>query len=318
MPAPDVNRHLLQQPPRGAHVVLEELMAMRFAAGQLELWRRKRALSLLVGPNKSSFRGRGIDFEEVRNYQAGDDIRTIDWRVTARTGTAHTKLFREERERPVMLVVDQRNSLFFGSRNCFKSVLAAHIAALLAWAALGNGDRVGALLFNDIRHREIRPRRSRRTVLAILSELAAFNHALPLAEPASPETFADMLGKLRRVARPGSSVYLVSDFHGADDPMAQKHLFQLAQHVEITGIACRDRLESELPRDGLYAVTDGRERAQLSTADGSLRREFQTQAQARWSGVAESLQRVGIPLLTLSTEQAPFTELQQYYGAKGS
>ncbi len=318
MPAPDVHRHLLQHAPRGAYVALAELMALRFAAGQLELWRRKRALSLLVGPNKSSFRGRGIDFEEVRNYQAGDDIRTIDWRVTARTGTAHTKLFREERERPVLLVIDQRNSLFFGSRNCFKSVLAAHIAALLAWAALANGDRVGALLFNDSRHREIRPRRSRRTVLAILSELADFNHALPLADAAATETFADMLGKLRRVARPGSSVYLISDFQGADDPLAQKHLFQLAQHVEITGIGCRDRLESELPQNGLYAVTNGQERAQLSTADPSLQRDFHAQAVARWSGIAESLQRVGIPLLALTTEQAPFAELQQYYGARSA
>src|SRR6056300_461999 len=153
-------------PARGAYATLEDLIALRFPAQQLRLARRKKALSALTGPNKSNFRGRGIDFEEVRSYQPGDDIRTIDWRVTARTGSAHTKLFREERERPVLVVVDQRSSMFFGSSHCFKSVLAAQLASLIAWSALDAGDRVGGLVFNGEEHREIRPRRSRKNVLA--------------------------------------------------------------------------------------------------------------------------------------------------------
>ena len=153
----------------------------------MRLGRRNRALSVLAGPNKSNFRGRGIDFEEVRNYQPGDDIRSIDWRVTARTGTAHTKLFREERERPVLVAVDQRSSMFFGSSHCFKSVLAAQLASLLAWSALDAGDRVGGLVFNDASHREIRPRRSRKTVLALLSQISAVqSHAAPGRTRATP------------------------------------------------------------------------------------------------------------------------------------
>ena len=140
MPLADINT-----PARGAYVDVNELIALRFPVRQLKLSRRNRALNALAGPNKSNFRGRGIDFEEVRNYQAGDDIRTIDWRVTARTGAAHTKLFREERERPVLVVVDQRNSMFFGSQFCFKSVLAAQLGALVAWSALSDNDRVGGL-----------------------------------------------------------------------------------------------------------------------------------------------------------------------------
>ncbi len=108
----------------------------------------------------------------MRSYQPGDDIRTIDWRVTARTGSAHTKLFREERERPVLVVVDQRSSMFFGSSHCFKSVLAAQLASLLAWSALHGGDRVGGLVFNEQGHQEVRPRRSRKTVLALLSQIS--------------------------------------------------------------------------------------------------------------------------------------------------
>ena len=116
-------------PARGAHAALEDLIALRFPARQLRLARRNRALSVLAGPNKSNFRGRGIDFEEVRSYQPGDDIRSIDWRVTARTGSAHTKLFREERERAVMLAVDVGAHMQFGTRGTFKNIQAARAAA---------------------------------------------------------------------------------------------------------------------------------------------------------------------------------------------
>ena len=172
-------------PARGAHVELDDLIAMRFPARQLRLARRNRALSALAGPNKSNFRGRGIEFEEVRNYQPGDDIRSIDWRVTARTGSAHTKLFQEERERPVLVAVDQRSNMFFGSSHCFKSVLAAQLAGLLAWSALDAGDRVGGLVFNGATHRELRPRRSRKAVLALRAGIAEYNLALRVR--AAPE-----------------------------------------------------------------------------------------------------------------------------------
>jgi uncharacterized protein (DUF58 family) len=301
-------------PARGAYVELADLIALRFPARQLRITRKSRALSVLAGPNKSNFRARGIDFEEVRSYQPGDDIRTIDWRVTARTGSAHTKLFREERERPVLVVVDQRNSMYFGSSHCFKSVIAAQLAGLLAWSALDNGERVGGLVFNDSQHREIRPRRSRKNVLALLSQLETYNRLLPQAEPPTSHNFADMLANLRRIARPGSSLFLISDFRGADDDHAQEHLYQLAQHTEITALACSDPLEQTLPRAGRYAVTDGIERSELATADRRLRVSYQQHAEQRAQTLGKNLQRLGIPLLHASTEQAPFVLLQTYYG----
>ena len=301
-------------PAQGAYADLNELIALRFPARQLQLGRRNRALSALAGPNKSNFRGRGIDFEEVRNYQPGDDIRTIDWRVTARTGSAHTKLFREERERPVLVVVDQRSNMFFGSSHCFKSVLGAQLASLIAWSALDAGDRVGGLVFNGVEHREIRPRRSRKTVLALLSQVAAYNRDLPLPEPSAEDSFADMLSNLRRIARPGSSLFLVSDFYGSSQEHAREHLFQLAQHTELTAIACSDPLESRLPRAGKYAVTDGTERSELHTADGKLRRAYERRFQQRREVLTQDLLRLGIPMLQASTDRAPFTLLQQFYG----
>lgn len=304
----------IASPARGAYASLEELIALRFPARQLQLARRNRALSALTGPNKSNFRGRGIDFEEVRSYQAGDDIRSIDWRVTARTGDAHTKLFREERERPVLLVIDQRPAMFFGSSHCFKSVLAAHLASLLCWSALDGGDRIGGLVFNGQRHREVRPRRSRRTVLGLLSELCAFNAALPLDTPAPQQSFSEMLANLRRVARPGSSIYLVSDFQGAGDEGSRKHLFQLAQHTQVTAIACSDPLERQLPLGGRYAVTDGQARSELNTGDRRLRREYQQAYRQRREDLQQQLGRLGIPLLQASTTEPPFGLLQTYFG----
>lgn len=308
MPHTDINA-----PARGAYLDLNNLIALRFPARQLKLGFRSRALSALAGPNKSNFRGRGIDFEEVRNYQHGDDIRTIDWRVTARTGDAHTKLFREERERPVLVVVDQRSSMFFGSQHCFKSVLAGHLASLIAWSALNRGDRVGGLVFDDTGHQEIRPRRSRKTVLTLLSQIAQFNEALPGVEGAS-DNFATMLANLRRIARPGSSLFLVSDFRGANDPGAREHLFQLAKHTELTALACADPLESSLPKAGTYAVTNGQERSELYTADRQLRHRYLQDIQTQRAQFSTHLRSLGVPLLEASTDQAPFSLLQTYYG----
>lgn len=303
-------------PARGAFTDLRTLIGLRFAARQLTLGRRKRALSLLAGPNKTNFRGRGIDFEEVRGYQAGDDIRTIDWRVTARTGSAHTKLFREERERPVLVVVDQRSCMFFGSRHCFKSVLAAELASYLAWSALDGGDRVGGVVFNEQEHREIRPRRSRRTVLALLSEIEAYNLRLPGDTADAAESFTDMLAKLRRIARPGTSLYLVSDFRGAATGRASEHLFELAKHTEMTAIHCSDPLEGDLPRAGNYVVTDGTERSELQTGDRGARRRYREDFEQRAHTLKQDFLRLGIPLLPASTDQSPFGLLQTYYGGR--
>jgi len=301
-------------PARGAYVELNELIALRFPARQLQLRRRKRALNVLAGPNKSNFRGRGIDFEEVRSYQPGDDIRGIDWRVTARTGSPHTKLFREERERPLLVAVDQRSGMFFGSSHCFKSVLAAQLASLIAWSGLDGGERVGGLVFNGTEHREIRPRRSRKTVLALLSHMADYNRDLPLDTASPSGSFAAMLTNLRRIVRPGSSLFIVSDFRGAADEHAREHLFQLAQHSEITAIACNDPLEAELPRAGRYAVTDGSQRSELNTADKSLRDTYQQHALEQRELLSTDLRRLGIPLLQATTDGAPFSLLQQFYG----
>ena len=168
---PDIGRY------RGVYVSMDELVALQAADLSLDLRGRRKALTAVAGQHRSSFRGRGIDFDEVRIYQPGDDVRNIDWRVTARTGRVHTKLFREERERPVYLVVDQRESMFFGTQKAFKSVVAARIAALLAWASRDHGDRIGGFLFNDRDVQELRPKEGKKGIQTFFRLL--INHAPP-------------------------------------------------------------------------------------------------------------------------------------------
>lgn len=300
-------------PAIGVEPSLDRLLALRFPARQLDIRRRRRALTQLAGGQRSNFRGRGLEFEEVRGYQPGDDIRAIDWRVTARTGEAHTKLFHEERERPVLLLIDQRSAMRFGSRHCFKNVLAAELGALLAWSALDSNERVGALIIRDDGHRELRPRNSRRAVLGLLSALCE----TPTTSVAEGMAFEDALRTARRIARTGSSVFLLSDFHDATPAPAREQLFQLARHTEITALQCSDPLEATLPPPGIYAVTDGHERCELDTGRAALQEAHRRAVTEKHDALQSMFQQLAIPCIAASTDDAPLELLNRYFGASG-
>lgn len=308
------------EPLRGAYCGLDELTAARFAARHIKWQELRRALARQSGTSRAMIRGRGLDFEEVRGYQAGDDIRTIDWRVTARAGAPFTKVFREERERPLLLAVDQRQPMFFGSRYCFKSALAAWLGAALAWAALARGDRVGGLVFGNTDRHDIRPRRSRRTVMAWLQTLHSYNHRLrgdgELTDPAS--SFQAVLSELERIARPGTSLIIVSDFAGAptSGPLLQR-LHRLARHGELTAIHVSDPLEYELPPPHTYTFSDGRRRLQIDTGNVGLRQRYRQHGQARRDALREALAQAGVPLLEAETAVPPLRTLGQPRGNTG-
>lgn len=302
----------LLNPLHGAYCELAELTGAHFAARDLQLRQLRRALSQLAGASRSPLRGRGLEFEEVRAYQAGDDIRAIDWRVTARSGRPYTKLFREERERPLLLMVDQRQPMFFGSHTCFKAKLAAYLGALLAWSGLLGGDRVGGLVLGNAGHHEIRPRRTRKTVMAWLSALHDYNHRLQrdsALQRGTGESLVEALADLRRSVRPGSAVYLISDFSGADHPLAREQLTRLARHCELTALFTYDPLERELPPPGLYTVTDGSARRQLDCGDKTLRARHRDHFEARRSALRQQLTALAVPVLEISTEQPPLAAL---------
>src|ERR1700727_46160 len=156
----------------GAYAELDSLIALQFKARDFTLMHSQPVHSLLFGRRVSHVRGRGLDVEELLNYVPGDDVRSIDWRVTARMQKPFIRVYSEERDRPTMLIVDQRINMFFGSRVSMKSVVAAEIAALSAWRVFHQGDRVGAFVFNDDSVEKIPMRRSRSTVLRILDRIS--------------------------------------------------------------------------------------------------------------------------------------------------
>ncbi len=255
-------------PVSGVSVNLDELVALRQMARQLDITPRGKVLATRSGGHLSRFRGRGMEFDESRVYQPGDDVRNMDWRVTARAGVAHIKQYREERERPVWLAVDLGPSMRFGTRVAFKSVQAARAAALLAWSAADRGDRVGGLVFDESRHFERRPVARTRGLLPMLKALS--EAPLP-GEEGGFKNFHAAAGQLTQLVRPGSLVFMISDFSGLGE-RAASWLGQLSAGSELVLVHVYDPLEASAPPPGLYPVTDGSRRALLDTV-GSVKRE---------------------------------------------
>ena len=277
-----------------------------------------RVRSLQTGAYVSHFRGRGMEFDESRPYQPGDDPRSIDWRVTARSTTAYTKLFREERERPVLVVVDLRSNMHFATRGCFKSVNASRAAALLSWAAHHRGDRLGGLIFGDTVHRELKPRLGRQAALRFLHELAehpdwGHQEHHDATDREAPFTLA--MASLRRVARPGSLVVILSDFLGISRA-AQSYLSSVARHNEVLAVVLSDPLERDLPPPGRYRLVRDDEELAIDTHSQSARRDYHDAFETRAHDLDKFCQRYGIHLMPLSTDDDPVSALQTALGRR--
>ena len=243
---------------------------------------------------------RGVDFAEVRLYEPGDDVRTIDWRVTARKQKVHTKVFREERERPVLFFVDQSQSLFFGSRQRLKSVAVAEAAALLAWQTLEDHDRVGGLVLGNDRYTVHRPFRNLRPVARFLFDIAQFNQALVRVGTADRSVRTEALFAFRRLVRTGYRVVLISDF-ATDIDLWRDVANALSRHNRVTLVQVIDPLEASLPPDDLYAVTDGHTRLQFDSAEPALRRQYQARFETRIADIEQLGRRGEIAYRRVST-----------------
>ncbi|HEY5674757.1 MAG TPA: DUF58 domain-containing protein [Malonomonas sp.] len=254
-----------------------------------------------AGNYLSGFKGRGMEFAEVRPYFPGDDLRSIDWRVTARTGRTHTKLFREERERPVLLWVDYRAPMFFATRGAFKAVVAARAAALLAWSAIAQGDRLGGLIFSDQQHLELRPLQGKSAALHFIRNLV--EHPAWKRNTATQQTSPPLLwdfAKLRHATRPGSSVFLISDFRHLA-PQAEKNIGQLARHNDLALLCIHDPLEEQLPPAGHYKIAQGNKELLLDTGDHRVRQQYQDNFQRRRDNLAKLCRQHRMTLLHCST-----------------
>ncbi|WP_296268689.1 DUF58 domain-containing protein [Pseudomonas sp. UBA6562] len=298
----------------GIRIGLSELIDMRHRVREIQLFSRPGQRSPLVGLHHSKLRGRGVDFDQVRVYQAGDDVRNIDWRVTARTQEPHTKLFHEERERPIFILIEQSQRLFFGTGLMFKSVLAAQAAALFGWAALDHNDRIGGLVFGASEPHEIKPRRSKQSLLQLLNRLARVNQALH-TDTAPSDSLGLALRRAREVLRPGSLAIVVCDERALSE-QAEQHLAMLSRHCDLLLLPVSDPLDHALPAAGLLRFAQGDGQLELDTLDASLRQAYHREAQARierWEVLAQKLRVVLIPL---TTRTALIEQLREHTSAQ--
>lgn len=295
------------------YCTIKELMLLRFEAMALSMPSARRAVRQQAGAHRSPFRGRGMEFSEVRLYQAGDDVRSIDWRVTARRQKPHTKLFHEERERPVLIICDQSISQFFGSTTTFKSVRAAQSAALIAWMAIEKGDRVGGIVFSDNGHHEIKPARSRKAVMRFINVIADFNQALSINNPAPGSeafTLNDALLEAQRISKPGTLIFVLSDFLDFDK-MTEQHIQILSKHNDVAAIRNYDLLERELPPPGTYSVSDGANIRTLDTQHQTLQQEYEQHITRFNQDLASTMTRMGIPYIEHNTAEQTRETMQK-------
>lgn len=297
------------------HVTTKELILLQQQAHKLDMSRRSYARSSSTGSHHSQFRGRGMDYQESRIYQAGDDIRNMDWRVTARAGKPHTKLYQEERERPVVFVVDFNPGMFFGSTKSLKSVLAAKAATLIAWAVAARGDRIGALIINSSHH-ELAPKMGKRGVLQLIRELVNHSdpqHVFERTDDAKHTTMNEEIKRLRRLAKPGSLVFLISDFYDIDEETT-RHLQRISRHNDIQAIQIVDPLELAPPPPDRYAVTDGKSNGVVNTKSKSGHDKYQQFFIQHHQKIKDLMRKQNIPLIQLSTDEDAMLALQRHFG----
>lgn len=264
---------------------------------------------LLAGQYRSVFRGRGMEFDEVREYQPGDDIRTIDWNVTARTGTPFIKRFCEERELTILFLVDISASGVFGSGNQSKLDVMIELAALLMFSALKNNDKVGLHLFADDVIACYPPRKSRGHVLRLLREMIA-------AEPVARETRLDTaLEYLNRVQKRRAVVFLISDFQ---TDASRKALAMATGRHDLVAMTVTDPREHELPDVGFIQLQDAEtgEIVEVDTRSDRVRQLFARQATAQSESLASDLRRAGVDQLAVSTREPYTNSLRKFFAAR--
>lgn len=296
---------------------LAHLRGLEPRARSISFLPRQPARSALNGRHASRLRGRGLNFEELRDYLPADDIRTIDWKVTARTGTPHVRVYAEERDRPALVVVDQRMSMFFGSVLNMKSVTAAECAALAAFRISDQQDRIGGIIFGDEDIAEIRPARSRRALTQVLTALADANLMLRAdAPPVSAMPLNRVLASVARIARRDHLVLIFSDFDEVDET-TERLIAGIARHNDLVLGLVSDPFADQLPPDLRVVVSDGALQAEVDTGDKATHHRLVEMAKGRLANVLDWQRKYGVPVLPLTTAEDSVTQMRRLMGLAG-
>lgn len=299
----------------GVYVELDELVRLQHKASGFSFLPRQPVHSILSGRHASKLRGRGLNFEELRNYLPGDDTRHIDWKVTARTRTPYVRVYTEEKDRSVWLLIDQRVGMFFGSQQRMKSVVAAEVAAISAWRVLSVGDRVGALVFNDSEIAVIPPHRSRERVMQILKQVVKMNRCLSASRELKPDMgkLNEALKRLTTLVRHDCLVCLVTDGDGINLE-TPKHISRLSEHNDVLTALIFDPLEKDLPAAGRLRFADDQHQLEADTSNRKLRQNFQSEFDKRQERIQSSSRKFSIPVLPLQTITPVAEQLREAFG----
>ena len=279
----------------GVDVQLDELLSYK-QQEKLQLQpTATAAYQQLAGNYLAKIKGRGMEFAEVRHYQPGDDVRTIDWAVTARTGKAHTKLFHEEKERPVFILLDLSDSMIFGSQFVFKSVQACHLGALLSWQAKQRGDRLGGIVFNQQQAAELKPQGRSKGLMRFLHQSQQLCVKQPLKNSDQPQSLLLQLKRLSRLVQTGSQIHLISDFSQLDES-CHKLLTLINRHNQINAWQISDPLEQVLPKNALNAQLQVNSLTGSGFFKRSAAQDYQNAATQRQQTIDNTFVKQGIPL----------------------
>ncbi|NOQ23913.1 MAG: DUF58 domain-containing protein [Bacteroidales bacterium] len=269
---------------------------------KIEIKTRGLSKNIFAGEYHSAFKGRGMAFSEVREYQYGDDVRNIDWNVTARFNHPFIKIYEEERELTVMLLVDVSNSRVFGTQSQLKKNLITEISAVLSFSAIQNNDKIGVILFSDKVEKFIPPKKGRTHILRIIRELIEF----------SPENngtdISEALRYLTNVIKKRSTAFLISDFMDDDENNVPKfdEAIRIANRKhDVVGLKIYDKREKELPSIGLVRMKDAEtgEYIWVDTTSLSLRRNYANWYRNMDASVNETLVRAGVDFVSIATDQ---------------
>lgn len=315
----DIAKWLAKYQSDGVTLGIKELIHYQGKTALLNLSPRKTVQAKLAGAYLAKTKGRGMEFDEARHYQPGDDIRAIDWRVTARTGKTHTKLYREEKERPVFVLTDLSSSMQFGTQFLFKSVQAAHLSALIAWAARKRGDRIGGLVFNQHQHIECKPFTRQKAVLSLLNSMLKVQQGAQTTGLAQDQvTLGNACARLRRLAHPGSLIFILSDFSQLDE-IAKQHIAQLSKHCEVIAYPISDPFEHQLPKVNMsqrVTLSDGHNRQQIVLGEKDTEVQYSNQHQAHFDKIENTLKQCKAQVIQIDAGQPLELQLDHFTGSK--
>ncbi len=299
---------------KGVYVTIEELMLIGKEAKGFSFLPSQNINSILAGPHASKLRGRGMDFEGLRNYVQGDSARNIDWKATQRTGKPYVRTYNEEKGRSVWLIVSQRISMFFGSTYRFKSVSAAHTAALALFRALDQGDRVAAVVYNDSEYKVFKPHKSDTHTTMILQEIVKQNRALN-AEITNdnPHQLNKALEAVSALTKHDDLIVLIGDGSGIDAKSTQM-ISDISAHNDVIAIQINDPMEHEIKPSGFLLFSDTQDYLDINTSSQMFSSRYERVYQQNIQHLSEASNKRAIPIIKISTDEEALKQIQLQLG----